>query len=257
MLSIVKKIFIKAIGGTRNERIVRARMKIVEEEINPLEDKMRAMTDEEMLEYSHSLKERMADGEDRRRILPEAFAMVREASRRARDHRQFDVQLVAGMILDEGSVAEEATGEGKTIACYPAIYMAWLEGMHTHLVTVNDVLVRRDADFAAPVFMRLGMTVGYITSEMSSFERQPMYKCDVTYGTNSEFGFDYLRDNMKLSVDEQVQSTLDFVIVDEVDSILIDEARTPLIISGGAHGDVGRFKKVDSVTRELIQKNRP
>jgi len=257
MFSTVKKLLLKAIGGSRNERIIKARMKIVQEEINPLEDQMRALGSEEMLDYSHSLKDRIARGGNRRNILPEAFALVREASRRARNHRQFDVQLVAGMILDEGWVAEEATGEGKTIACYPALYMAWLEGMHSHLVTVNDVLVKRDADFAAPVFEMLGVSVGYILGEMSSRERKPMYRCDITYGTNSEFGFDYLRDNMKLSVEEQVQGSLDFAIIDEVDSILIDEARTPLIISGGAHGDVGRFKTADNVARELIRRNRP
>ncbi len=257
MLAAIKKLFLKVIGGSRNERIIKARMKIVREEINPLEDRMRALDTEEMAACSRALKERLQNGENRRVVLPEAFALVREASRRARDHRQFDVQLAAGMILDEGWVAEEATGEGKTIACYPAIYMAWLEGMKTHLITVNDVLVKRDADFAAPVFALLGMSVGYIVTEMSPSQRKPMYACDLTYGTNSEFGFDYLRDNMKLSVEEQVQGGLEFAIVDEVDSILIDEARTPLIISGGAHGDISRFKKADAVARELIRRNRP
>ncbi len=245
------------IGGTRNERIVRGRMKIVTDEINPLEPKVLQLTDEQLRESSLALRQRIAGGEGRRKVLPEAFALVREASRRARNHRQYDVQLVAGMILSEGWITEEATGEGKTIACYPAVYMAWLEGLHSHVVTVNDYLVQRDAEFASPIFEMLGVTVGFITADMDHSERQQQYACDITYGTNSEFGFDYLRDNMKLSVAEQVQGPLDFAIVDEVDSILIDEARTPLIISGPAYSDTGRYKKVDAVTREVIAKNQP
>ncbi|MBN1553492.1 MAG: preprotein translocase subunit SecA [Phycisphaerae bacterium] len=256
MLGLLRKLFIKSIGGTRNERIVRGRMKIVVEEINPLEPELRALSDEELLSRSRALKQRREDGASRRSILPEAFAMIREASRRGRNHRQFDVQLVAGMILDEGWIAEEATGEGKTIACYPAIYMAWLDGKHTHVVTTNDYLVQRDAEFAQPIFALLGMTVGFIRTEMSPTDRQPQYARDVTYGTNSEFGFDYLRDNMKLSTRDQVQGSLDFAIVDEVDNILIDEARTPLIISGPAYGQTDRYKKADSIARELLQRNK-
>ncbi|MCD4826076.1 MAG: SEC-C domain-containing protein [Phycisphaerae bacterium] len=257
MIGLVKKLFIKSLGGTRNERIIRTRMKVVTERINPFEEQIRALGDDQLIAKSQELKKRLAAGESRNAILPEAFALVREASRRGRDHRQYDVQLVAGMILDESWIAEEATGEGKTIACYPAIYMAWLEDMHTHVVTVNDYLVQRDAEFAQPIFALLGMTVGFITSNMDSEERQGQYACNITYGTNSEFGFDYLRDNMKLSVNEQVQKSLDFAIVDEVDNILIDEARTPLIISGGSQGETARYKKADSVARELISRNRP
>jgi len=257
MLGLIRKLFLKAIGGSRNERLVRERMNFVLEQINPLEEQMRAMSDAEMLEKSRELRRRLTGGQGRNDIKPEAFALVREASRRARNHRQFDVQLVAGLVLDEGWIAEEATGEGKTIACYPAIYMAVLEGMHIHVVTVNDYLVRRDAEFARPIFELLGLTVGYITAEMSNEQRKPMYACDVTYGTNSEFGFDYLRDNMKVSVSDQVQGSLDFAIVDEVDSILIDEARTPLIISGPAYGQSDRYAKVDKVARKVIERNRP
>ena len=256
MFGLIKKLFIKAIGGTRNERIVRGRLKSVIERINPLEERIRAMSDEELLQGSRELKRRRTEGQSPDEIFPEAFALVREATRRAIDIRHFDVQLAAGMILDEGWIAEEATGEGKTFACYPAIYMAWLDGMHSHVVTVNDYLVQRDADLANPVFEMLGVTVGYITSEMDPGTRQPQYACDVTYGTNSEFGFDYLRDNMKLSVAEQVQGPLDFAIVDEVDNILIDEARTPLIISGPAYGQTDRYKRADTIARELIQRNR-
>ena len=256
MFGFLGKILIKLLGGTRNERLIRSRMRFVEDLVNPLEAQTRALSDEDMVARSRSLRDRLGEGAARETLKPEAFALVREASRRARDHRQFDVQLVAGHILDESWIAEEATGEGKTVACYPAVYMAWLEGMHTHVVTTNDYLVQRDAEFARPVFEMLGMTVGFITSGMGNQDRQPMYACDVTYGTNSEFGFDYLRDNMKLSTTEQVQGPLDFAIIDEVDNILIDEARTPLIISGPAYGKTERYSKADSVARELVSRNR-
>ncbi len=257
MFKIVKKIFIKLIGGTRNERIVRGRLKFVVDEINPIEARVSQLSDEKLVASSLDLRQRLSAGEPSRKIMPEAFALIREASKRARDHRQYDVQLVAGMILEEGWIAEEATGEGKTIACYPAIYMAWLGSLHSHVVTVNDYLVQRDAQFAQPIFERLGVKVGFITADMDHSERQEQYACDVTYGTNSEFGFDYLRDNMKLSADQQVQGPLDFAIIDEVDSILIDEARTPLIISGPSYSDTGRYKKADTVTREILRRNQP
>jgi len=262
MLGLVRKAFLKAIGGSRNERIVRSRMSFVRERVNPFEEDMRALSDEGMLARGDELRRRLASGEDRDDIKAEAFALVREASRRARDHRHFDVQLVAGMILDEAWIAEEATGEGKTIACYPAIYMAFLEGMKVHVVTPNDYLVQRDAEFAKPVFELLGVTIGFITSDMPAWGpeaevRRRAYACDVTYGTNSEFGFDYLRDNMKMSVEEQVQGRLDFAIIDEVDNILVDEARTPLIISGPAFGRTDRFRKADTIAREVIGRNRP
>ncbi len=245
----------KMIGGTRNDRLIRSRLDYIVSKVNPLEPEIRELSDHALLERSHGLKAKLADGVRREQVKPEAFALMREASRRAQNHRQFDVQLVAGMVLDEGSIAEEATGEGKTIACYPAIYMAALEGLHTHVITTNDYLVRVGAEFAKPIFDLLGLKVGYITVGMEPDERQENYACDVTYGTNSEFGFDYLRDNMKNSVERQAQGPLDFAIIDEVDSILIDEARTPLIISGPAHGDIARYKKVDSVARDLIKKN--
>ncbi len=161
------------------------------------------------------------------------------------------MQLIAGLVLYQGNIAEEATGEGKTIACYPAIYLTALQGKKVHVVTVNDYLVRRDAEFAKPIFEMLGMTIGYIQAMMDNEQRKAAYACNITYGTNSEFGFDYLRDNMKLSAEEQVQGPLDFAIVDEVDNILIDEARTPLIISGPAYGDVGRYSKADQIARRL------
>jgi preprotein translocase subunit SecA len=171
--------------------------------------------------------------------------------------RPFDVQLIGGMVLYEGKIAEMATGEGKTFVGPLACFMMALTGKHCHVVTVNDYLVRRDASWVAPAFYALGMSVGYIQAFMANEHRQQMYRCNVTYGTNSEFGFDYLRDNMKTSVAEQVQGSLDFAIVDEVDSILIDEARTPLIISGPAHDDAPKYKAADEVVRKLIEANKP
>ena len=260
MLGLLGKLFLKAIGGTRNERIVRSRMKFVQEKVNPLEGQTAALSDEQLLARSLELKRLRQDGANRNSVMAEAFALVREASKRGRNHRQYDVQLVAGMILDQGWIAEEATGEGKTIACYPAIYMAWLDGMKVHVVTVNDYLVQRDAEFARPIFEMLGVSVGFITADMPAYgesgHRRKAYECDVTYGTNSEFGFDYLRDNMKNSAADQAQGRLDFAIVDEVDNILVDEARTPLIISGPAFGDTDRYRKADAVARELVARNR-
>ena len=163
MLGWLGKLIIRVMGGTRNERIVRARLADVDAQINPQEAEMLALSDEALIERSGLLRRRMAEGAGRNSVRPEAFALIREASRRGRSHRQYDVQLVAGMILDEGRIAEEATGEGKTIACYPAIYMSALEGLKVHVVTVNDYLVQRDAEFARPIFELLGMTVGFIT----------------------------------------------------------------------------------------------
>ena len=191
-------------------------------------------------------------------ILPEAFAVLREASRRARLHRHFDCQLIGGRVLFEGTIAEMKTGEGKTIVCHLAAFVNVLCGRKAHVVTVNDYLVQRDAEFAMPIFELVGATVGYIQAQVDPSGRegvrQHAYGCDVTYGTNSEFGFDYLRDNMKTRLQEQVQGRLDYVIVDEVDSILIDEARTPLIISGPAYDDVSRYPRADRVAEELSRR---
>ncbi len=290
MFSTIGKTFVKLLGGSRNERMVRARMNVVRERINvagrKFEDEYYALVRQaagsmdgkvdadELVQMAKSLEvvpiaakdwlsgksndfhRRLAEGESPEDILPEAFSAVRMASWLARNHRQFDVQFVAGQVLHDGAIAEEATGEGKTIACYPAVYMAVLGGKKVHIVTVNDYLVQRDCDFASPIFEMLGMRVGAIQQPMDSAERQEQYACNVIYGTNSEFGFDYLRDNMKMSVAEQVQGVRDYAIVDEVDNILIDEARTPLIISGPAYGDVGRYSKADGVIREIIKRHR-
>jgi len=187
-------------------------------------------------------------------ILPEAFAVVREAARRNVDMRHFDVQLIGGNVLYESKIAEMVPGEGKTLVATLAAYLVHLTGRKVHIVTVNDYLAKRDAEWMGPVYRALGLTVGAIQADMDTAgdERKAQYSCDITYGTNNEFGFDYLRDNMKMSLEHMVQSPLEYAVIDEVDSILIDEARTPLIISGPAFDEVSRYKKADQVSRKLI-----
>ncbi len=221
--------------------------------------------DDEMLELYDSVQRRMIQtGEPWTRVpippkLYEAVRKIYPESRPPFRARCFDVQIIGGVVLYEGKIAEMATGEGKTFVAPLACFMRVLEGMQTHVVTVNDYLVRRDANWIRPAFENLGLTVGFIQSEMEpgGEVRRKMYECDVTYGTNSEFGFDFLRDNMKERVDLQVQGALDFAIVDEVDSILIDEARTPLIISGAAHDDAPKYREADRVARKVIEINKP
>ncbi|MEK6676135.1 MAG: hypothetical protein AABZ47_10835, partial [Planctomycetota bacterium] len=209
------------------------------------------------LEY-RKRNEKLIEAFDCEGIINEAFAVIREASRRAQNHRHFDCQLIGGRVLFEGKIAEMRTGEGKTIVCHLPAFLKVLCGKKVHIITVNDYLVKRDSDFAKPIFELLNITVGYIQSQVDPGGhegiRRAAYHCDITYGTNSEFGFDYLRDNMKSRLADQVQGPLDFAIVDEVDSILIDEARTPLIISGPAHDDVTRYPKADRVARELVRR---
>jgi preprotein translocase subunit SecA len=212
----------------------------------------------DLREMANALRQRLAGGEPSESVLAEAFAVLREASRRAQNHRHFDCQLVGGQVLYEGKIAEMKTGEGKTIVCHLAAFMRVLEGKKVHIITVNDYLVSRDANFAAPIFELAGITVGYIQSQVDPGGREGIrakaYGSNITYGTNNEFGFDYLRDNMKTALEDQVQGRLDFAIIDEVDSILVDEARTPLIISGAASDDVTRYRTADAVARTLIQK---
>ena len=304
--------------GSRNDRLIKAyRERVIA--INALEPAVRALTDGQLRAKTAELRERLAKGESDTAVLPEAFAIMREAMdrhiglRNVLDPRRnfnpelldaasrelfmqakakcvkeqdwrfveippqlyegiravvpearppfrarpFDVQLIGGMVLYDGKIAEMSTGEGKTFVAPLACYLMTLRGMHCHVVTVNDYLVRRDAAWVAPAFYALGLSVGYIQAHMDNEPRRAAYQCNVTYGTSSEFGFDYLRDNMKQSVQEQVQGPLDFAIVDEVDSILIDEARTPLIISGPAHDDSPRYRAVDEVVRKLIACQQP
>ncbi len=229
-----------------------------EEERDAELQKIRVMLSAGLRERAEVLKQRLGDDEPVESVLPEAFALLREASRRARNHRHFDCQLVGGQVLYEGKIAEMKTGEGKTIVCHLAAFLKCLQGCHTHIVTVNDYLVQRDAEFAKPIFELVGMKVGYLQSQVDPGGhegiRREAYACNITYGTNSEFGFDYLRDNMKTTIQAQVQGSLDYAIVDEVDSILIDEARTPLIISGPAEDDVTRYRTADGVARTLLAK---
>ncbi len=254
----------KAVGyffGTANERILAQLWPIVHQ-INALEPKMRGLTDAELRAKTDEFKKRLQAGETLDDLLPEAFAVVREASNRVPrtpnpeippfTMRPFDVQLLGGIVLHQGKIAEMATGEGKTLVAILPAYLNALTGKGVHIVTVNDYLARRDRDWMGPVFEFLGMKAGAIQAHQDYKEKKIAYECDITYGTNSEFGFDYLRDNMRLSVEEQVQSRgLNYAIVDEVDSILIDEARTPLIISGPAEESTEKYYIADRIARRL------
>jgi preprotein translocase subunit SecA len=242
---------LKAIFGNRNERVVKSVLPVVDR-INALEATTQRLSDAELKGKTAEFRARLAKGETLDDLLPEAFAACREVSKRALGLRHFDVQLIGGWVLHKGMIAEMVTGEGKTLVATLAVYLNALRGRGVHLVTVNDYLARRDAEWMRPVYEGLGMTVGAIQAPMHSEERIPQYQCDVTYGTNSEFGFDYLRDNMKVRKDLQCQKTLAYAVVDEVDSILIDEARTPLIISGPAEEDRGKYEEADAVVRRLV-----
>ncbi|MCS7168295.1 MAG: preprotein translocase subunit SecA [Gemmatales bacterium] len=228
--------------------------------INDLEPKMRELSNEELRSLGSHWKQRVANGEPLDNLLVEVFAAVRESARRYKDMRHFDVQILGGIVLHQGKIAEMATGEGKTlVATLPAVLNS-LTGDGVHIVTVNDYLARRDCEWMMPIYQGVGITAGYIQSDMDSPQRRRAYECDITYGTNSEFGFDYLRDNMKPArwgdpryppYLQQCQRGLNYAIIDEVDNILIDEARTPLIISGPAFGDIERFRLADRVARQL------
>jgi preprotein translocase subunit SecA len=241
----------KGLFGSANERAVKTLNPLVRA-TNDLESWAEGLSHEECLAKTEELREVVRSGEKSLEdVLPEAFALVREASKRVLGMRHYDVQLVGGIVLHRGAIAEMMTGEGKTLVATLPLYLNALTGKPCFLVTVNDYLARRDCAWMAPIFEYLGMTVGAIQSSMSPFERQPIYACDIVYGTNNEFGFDYLRDNMKARVEEQVQKDLYFAIVDEVDSILIDEARTPLIISGPAEESSDKYFVADEIARKL------
>ncbi len=240
--------------GSSNERQIR-RMRINVGRINALEPAMQALSDAALRAKTDELRQRLAQGETLDDLLPEAFAACREAGRRFLKMRHYDVQLMGGMVLHGGDIAEMVTGEGKTLVATLAAYLNALEGKGVHIVTVNDYLARRDAEWMSPIYNGLGMTVGAIQADMDSEERQRIYACDITYGTNNEFGFDYLRDNMKPTKELQAQGALHYAIIDEVDSILIDEARTPLIISGPAFDDVRKYAEADRIAR-LLQKDK-
>lgn len=241
---------IKKIVGTKNERELK-RIRPVVEKINEQEERMGRLSDAELQAITPALKQRLDNGEDLDDILPEAFAAVREAGRRTVDMRHFDSQLVGGIVLHEGKISEMATGEGKTLVATLPVYLNALTGLGVHLVTVNDYLAKRDAEWMGPIYRFLGLTVGVVVHGLDDPQRKEAYDCDVTYGTNNEFGFDYLRDNMKYSPEEMVQREFNYAIVDEVDSILVDEARTPLIISGPAEESTDKYYKINKLIYQL------
>jgi preprotein translocase subunit SecA len=251
-LGKINKTLVK-VFGSRNERMVKA-YSVFARQAGEFEEQVKNLDDDSLKAKTVEFKEAIKAGKKPEDILPEAFAVVREAARRNVEMRHFDVQLVGGNVLYEGKIAEMATGEGKTLVATLAAYLVHLTGRKVHIVTVNDYLAKRDAEWMSPVYEALGLTVGAIQADMDTAgdERRNQYASDITYGTNNEFGFDYLRDNMKTSLRHMVQGPLQYAIIDEVDSILIDEARTPLIISGPAFDDVSRYRKADDVARKLI-----
>ena len=263
MFGVLKKVF-----GSRNEREIKKAGPLVDK-INSLEAAMKERSDEELKALTKEFRDRLGNGETLDDLLPEAFATVRETAWRKVKMRHFDMQLIGGMVLHQGRISEMKTGEGKTLVATLALYLNALSGKGVHLVTVNDYLARRDAQWMGPIYHALGLSVGVIQHEasfhfdpthnpndLSFFHLKPVtrmeaYAADITYGTNNEFGFDYLRDNMKFSLDEYVQREPNFAIVDEVDSILIDEARTPLIISGPTEASTDKYYTINRVIPAL------
>jgi len=244
--------FAKNLFGSSNDRKVAA-MRARVAKVNALEPATAALTDEQLRAKTDEFKARLAKGETLDDLMIEAFAVVREASKRTLGQRHYDVQMIGGMVLHKGGIAEMRTGEGKTLVGTLPTYLNALEGKGVHVITVNDYLARRDAEWMGQVYRFLGLTVGVIVNGLSQGQRQEAYRSDITYGTNNEFGFDYLRDNLVYDVGEMVQRGHNFVIVDEVDSILIDEARTPLIISGPTEDRSEFYRIIDAVVKELIQ----
>src|SRR3712207_7119639 len=219
--------------------------------VSALEPEMEELSDSDLRAKTDEFRERLAEGETLDDILPEAFAVVRETARRTLGMRPFDVQVMGGIVLHEGKIAEMKTGEGKTLAATMPVYLNALSGKGVHVVTVNDYLARRDANWMGAIYEFLGLRVGLIQDNMGFDERKAGYSADITYGTNAQFGFDYLRDNIATSVDRLVQRELNYAIVDEVDSILIDEARTPLIISGMPEGAADTYYRFAAIVPRL------
>ena len=242
---LLKKLF-----GSKNEREVKRMLKTVQV-VNSLEEQMVALTDEQLRAKTQEFKARIAKGETLDQLLPEAFAVCREAGKRVMGMRHFDVQLIGGMTLHEGKIAEMRTGEGKTLVATLGVYLNALSGKGVHVITVNDYLARRDANWMRPLYEYLGLTVGVVTPFQPPQEKREAYAADITYGTNNEFGFDYLRDNMAFSMEEKFQRELNFAVIDEVDSILIDEARTPLIISGQAEDSSKLYTEINKLIPRL------
>ncbi|HAE94176.1 MAG TPA: preprotein translocase subunit SecA, partial [Hyphomonas atlantica] len=249
MLSVARKIF----GSVNDRKLKPLRARV--NRINALEPMMEALSDEALKGKTEEFRKRLADGATLDSLLEEAFAVVREGARRALGMRHFDVQLMGGMVLHSGNIAEMRTGEGKTLVATLAVYLNALEGKGVHVITVNDYLAKRDAEWMSQVYGFLGMTTGIIVHGISDEERRQAYAADITYGTNNEFGFDYLRDNMKYSLDQMAQREHHFAIVDEVDSILIDEARTPLIISGPTDDRSELYMTLDAMMPRLTDED--
>jgi len=245
---------LKKVFGTRNDRELKRMGKVVKQ-INALEESMQSLSDEQLSAKTAEFRERLSGGESLDKLLPEAFAVVREAGQRSLGMRHFDVQLIGGMVLHEGKIAEMRTGEGKTLVATLPAYLNALTGHSVHLVTVNDYLAGRDANWMGPLYNFLGMSVGVIQSGQMPQQKREAYSADIIYGTNNEFGFDYLRDNMAFTREDKMQGELAFAIVDEVDSILIDEARTPLIISGASEDSSELYKRINKLIPSLQEEN--
>ena len=250
---------LKLLLGDPNTRKLKRYQPIVEE-INLLEEDVSILTDDELRNETHNLKSKISSDLNIKKqkelleeTLPKAFAIVREASKRVLEMRHFDVQLIGGMVLHEGQIAEMKTGEGKTLVATLPCYLNALTGKGVHVVTVNDYLARRDAEWMGQVHRFLGLSVGLIQQDMSPSERKKNYACDITYATNSELGFDYLRDNMATEIEEVVQRKFNYCVIDEGDSILIDEARTPLIISGQIERPQEKYQKAAELSLSLIK----
>ena len=248
--NLLEKVF-----GTKNSReLDRMRKTVVA--INDLETELKELDDAELRIRADGIRNRLSEGESLDAVLAETFALVREASQRTIGERHYDVQLLGGIALHQGRIAEMRTGEGKTLMSTLAVSLSALSGNGVHIVTVNDYLARRDADWMRPIYELLGISVGVIQSEQPHAEKQDAYRADVTYGTNHEFGFDYLRDNMAFRQEDRVQRGLAYAIVDEVDSILIDEARTPLIISGAADDNIDLYQQINRVAPTLVEQEK-
>lgn len=248
---IIDKI-LTAIFGSQNDRDVK-KLKPILARVNEKEEWAHSLSAEEFPRQTELFKKRLSNGETLDDILPEAFALAREAAFRVLGERAYDVQIMGAIVLHSGRITEMKTGEGKTLMCVPAVYLNSLAGKGVHVVTVNDYLAKRDADWMRPVYAYMGQTVGSILSNMDNDTRKASYNCDITYGTNNEFGFDYLRDNMQIDLARKVQRGFHFCVVDEIDSILIDEARTPLIISGQGEDDTYKYHEVDKYVSELTE----
>ncbi|MGY2948602.1 preprotein translocase subunit SecA [Ewingella americana] len=250
LIKLLTKVF-----GSRNDRTLR-RMRKVVDLINRMEPEIQKLTDDQLKAKTDEFRARLAKGEVLENLIPEAFAVVRESSKRVFGMRHFDVQLLGGMVLNERCIAEMRTGEGKTLTATLPAYLNALSGKGVHVVTVNDYLAQRDAENNRALFEFLGLTIGINLPNMPAPAKRAAYAADITYGTNNEYGFDYLRDNMAFSPEERVQRKLHYALVDEVDSILIDEARTPLIISGPAEDSSEMYIRVNKLIPQLIRQEK-